>query len=100
MTGDRGPSWICPASKTGSGQHVIVDVHGIPLAAPVIDGNPNDVTQRLSRIHAVPPIRGKRGRPVSAPTSSTPTAVTTTRSTAARSSVGRLKVEQCDARHY
>ncbi|MDQ0904700.1 transposase [Streptomyces canus] len=48
--------------KTGSKHHVIVDAHGIPLAATV-GGNRNDVTQLLPLIHAVPPIRGKRGRP-------------------------------------
>jgi transposase len=49
--------------KTGSKHHVIVDAHGIPLAATVTGGNRNDVTQLLPLIHAVPPIRGKRGRP-------------------------------------
>lgn len=49
--------------KTGSKHHVIVDADGIPLAATVTGGNRNDVTQLLPLIHAVPPIRGKRGRP-------------------------------------
>ena len=49
--------------KTGSKHHVIVDADGIPLAATVTGGNRNDVTQILPLIHAVPPIRGKRGRP-------------------------------------
>ncbi|GGT01834.1 hypothetical protein GCM10010270_86890 [Streptomyces violaceus] len=53
--------------KTGSKHHVIVDVHGMPLAATVTGGNRNDVTQRLPLIHAVPPIRGKRGRPSQRP---------------------------------
>ena len=43
--------------KKGSKHHVIVDAHGIPLAATVTGGNRNDVTQLL------PLIRGKRGRP-------------------------------------
>ncbi|MFE2595479.1 IS5 family transposase [Streptomyces sp. NPDC059396] len=47
--------------KTGSKHHVIVDAHGIPLAATVTGGNRNDVTQLLPLIP--PPIRGKRGRP-------------------------------------
>lgn len=57
-----GPSPV-DRGRTGSKHHVIVDVHGIPLAATVTGGNRNDVTQLLPLIHAVPPIRGKRGRP-------------------------------------
>lgn len=56
-----GPSSV-DRGKTGSKYHVIVDVHGMPLTATVTGGNRNDVTQRLPLIHAVPPIRGKRGR--------------------------------------
>lgn len=33
--------------KAGSKHHVIVDAHGIPLAATVTGGNRNDVTQLL-----------------------------------------------------
>ncbi|MFE4960889.1 IS5 family transposase [Streptomyces sp. NPDC056653] len=51
-----GPSSV-DRGKTGSKHHVIVDVHGMPLAATVTGGNRNDVTQRLPLIHAVPPIR-------------------------------------------
>jgi len=57
-----GPSPV-DRGKTGSKHHVIVDANGIPLAATVTGGNRNDVTQLLPLIHAVPPIRGKRGRP-------------------------------------
>ncbi|MFE3907908.1 IS5 family transposase [Streptomyces sp. NPDC059153] len=57
-----GPSPV-DRGKTGSKHHVIVDASGIPLAATVTGGNRNDVTQLLPLIHAVPPIRGKRGRP-------------------------------------
>lgn len=56
-----GPSPV-DRGKTGSKHHVIVDVHGIPLAVTVTGGNRNDVTQLLPQIHAVPPIRGQRGR--------------------------------------
>jgi transposase len=49
--------------KTGSKHHVIVDARGVPLAATLTGGNRNDITQLLPLIHAVPPIRGKRGRP-------------------------------------
>lgn len=46
--------------RTGSKHHVIVEAHGIPLAATLTGGNRNDVTQL---IQAIPPIRGKRDRP-------------------------------------
>jgi transposase len=49
--------------RTGSKHHVIVEAHGIPLAATLTGGNRNDVTQLIPLIQAVPPIRGKRGRP-------------------------------------
>jgi transposase len=48
--------------RTGSKHHVIVEGHGIPLAATLTGGNRNDVTQLIPLIQAVPPIRGKRGR--------------------------------------
>ncbi|MFD0508730.1 IS5 family transposase [Streptomyces chiangmaiensis] len=64
MKGER-PTGRSPVDrgKTGSKHHIIVDTHGIPLAATLTGGNRNDVTQLLPLIHAVPPIRGKRGRP-------------------------------------
>jgi len=49
--------------KTGSKHHVIVEAHGIPLAARLTGGNRNDVTQLLPLIQAIPAIPGKRGRP-------------------------------------
>ena len=49
--------------KSGSKHHVIVEAHGIPLAATLTGGNRNDVTQLIPLIQAVAPIRGKRGRP-------------------------------------
>ena len=61
--GDRTGRSPVDRGKTGSKHHVIVDANGIPLAATVTGGNRNDVTQLLPLIHAVPPIRGKRGRP-------------------------------------
>ncbi|MFF2124455.1 transposase [Streptomyces olivochromogenes] len=48
--------------------HAAVDsAHGIPLAAITTGGNRNDVTQLIPLIQAVPPIRGKRGRPLRRP---------------------------------
>jgi transposase len=42
---------------------VITDGGGIPLAATLTGGNRNDVTQLMPLIEAVPPVRGRRGRP-------------------------------------
>jgi transposase len=41
----------------------LVDATGIPLAWAVTGGNRNDVTQLVPLIDAVPPVRGKVGRP-------------------------------------
>jgi transposase len=49
--------------RPGSKHHVIVEAHGIPLAATVTGGNRNDVTQLIPLLEAVPPNRGTRGRP-------------------------------------
>ncbi|WP_344584282.1 IS5 family transposase [Streptomyces lunalinharesii] len=53
--------------KTGSNHHVIVEAHGIPLAATLTGGNRNDVTQLIPLVRAVPPIRGKGGQPLRRP---------------------------------
>jgi Transposase DDE domain len=50
--------------KSGSKHHLIVDAHGIPLAAITNGGNRNDVTQLIPLIQGVPPIRGKCGHPL------------------------------------
>ncbi|WP_435834656.1 IS5 family transposase [Streptomyces abikoensis] len=49
--------------RTVSEHHLITDATGIPLAATLTGGNRNDVTQLLPLLEAVPPVRGKRGRP-------------------------------------
>jgi hypothetical protein len=46
---------------------VIVDRHGIPVAVSVTAGNRHDVTQLIPLLDAIPPIRGRRGRPRSRP---------------------------------
>jgi transposase len=43
--------------------HLIVDARGIPLAVSLTGGNRNDITQLIPLVDAVPPIRGRRGRP-------------------------------------
>ncbi|MFD8222191.1 IS5 family transposase [Streptomyces sp. NPDC059697] len=57
-----GPSPVDRA-RTGSKHHLITEAHGIPLAASLTGGNRNDVTQLIPLIQAVPPVRGRRGRP-------------------------------------
>jgi transposase len=42
---------------------VITDAHGIPLAVSLTGGHRNDVTQLMPLIGAIPPARGRRGRP-------------------------------------
>jgi transposase len=40
-----------------------MDAHGLPWAALVTEAHRHDVTQLLPLLEAVPPVRGKRGRP-------------------------------------
>jgi transposase len=42
---------------------VITDGTGIPLAFTLTGGNRNDITQLIPLLQAVPPVRGKCGRP-------------------------------------
>ena len=42
---------------------MITEAHGIPLAISLTGGNRNDVTQLMPLIEAIPPVRGRRGRP-------------------------------------
>ncbi|MFD9444490.1 transposase [Streptomyces sp. NPDC060006] len=56
-----------PTPRSVTGQALIVEAHGIPLAAITTGGNRNDVTQLIPLIQAVPPIRGKRGQPLRRP---------------------------------
>ena len=62
-----GPSPV-DRGRTGSKHHLLVDSAGIPLAISLTGGNRNDVTQLLPLVDGVGPVRGKTGRPASAPT--------------------------------
>lgn len=42
---------------------MITDAQGIPLAATLTGANSHDVTQLDPLVEAIPPVRGKRGRP-------------------------------------
>jgi transposase len=57
-----GPSPIDRA-RPGCKHHLICDAGGLPLAVSITGGNRNDVTQLLPLVDAIPPIRGRRGRP-------------------------------------
>ncbi|MGU7843995.1 IS5 family transposase [Burkholderia sp. AW33-5] len=54
-------------ARPGSKPHLVTEAQGIPLALILKGANRNDVTQLLPLIEAIPPIRGKRGRPLSKP---------------------------------
>ncbi|HEX8947662.1 MAG TPA: IS5 family transposase [Dissulfurispiraceae bacterium] len=49
--------------KSGSKHHLITEATGIPLAVILTGANTHDVTQLLPLVEAIPPVRGKRGRP-------------------------------------
>ena len=53
--------------KKGTKHHLITEAQGIPLAVLVTEANRHDVTQLLALVEAIPPIRGKRGRPLRRP---------------------------------
>jgi transposase len=57
-----GPSPVDRA-RPGSKHHLITDAHGIPLAVTLTGGHRHDVTQLMPLIEAIPPIRGRAGRP-------------------------------------
>ena len=57
-----GPSPV-DRRKKGSKHHVVVDGNGTPLAATVTAGNYPDVKELEAVVDAVPPARGKPGRP-------------------------------------
>ena len=54
-------------AKRGSKHHLIVDANGTPLATILTAANRNDVTQLIPLVDAIPPIRGKPGRPLVKP---------------------------------
>jgi transposase len=49
--------------RPGSKQHVLTDANGVPLAVALTGAQTHDVTQLLPLVDAIPPVRGKRGRP-------------------------------------
>ena len=49
--------------KPGSKHHLITDGNGVPLAFILTGANAHDITQLITLVDAIPPIRGKPGRP-------------------------------------
>ena len=50
-------------ARTGSKHHLIVCGAGNPLASALTAANVNDITPSLGLVDAIPPVRGRRGRP-------------------------------------
>src|SRR5438876_4247383 len=65
--GEKGGSATGPSpvdrARNGSKHQLVVDATGIPLAWTVTGGNRHDVTQLIPLVDAVPPVRGRVGRP-------------------------------------
>jgi transposase len=53
--------------KLGVKHHLLTDAQGTPLAIVVTAANRHDVTQLIPLVENVPPIRGRRGRPIRRP---------------------------------
>jgi transposase len=50
-------------SRSGSKHHLIACGRGTPLTVGLTGGNRNDITQMIPLVDAIPPVRGRRGRP-------------------------------------
>jgi Transposase DDE domain len=57
-----GPSPV-DRGRPGCKHYLIVEAGGLPLAVTLTGGHRNDITQLIPLVDAVPPIRGRRGRP-------------------------------------
>jgi Transposase DDE domain len=63
LGGDRtGPSPVDRA-RSASKHHLIACGCGTPLAASLTGRNCNDITRMIPLVDAIPPVRGRRGRP-------------------------------------
>jgi hypothetical protein len=61
--GERtGPNPVDRGQK-GTKHHILTDGGGVPLAKAITAANVNEVTQLQGLVEAVPPVRGKPGRP-------------------------------------
>jgi transposase len=50
-------------ARTSTKRHLLTDGQGIPLAVLITPGNRNEITVFAALLDAVPPVRGKPGRP-------------------------------------
>src|SRR5438128_3440617 len=50
-------------ARSGSKHHTVTCGRGTPLALSLSAGNHNDILELLPLLDAIPPVRGKRGRP-------------------------------------
>src|SRR5439155_13435611 len=57
-----GPSPVDRA-RSGSKHHLIACGRGTPLAVSLTSGNRNDISEMIPLVDAIPPVRGRRGRP-------------------------------------
>lgn len=57
-----GPSPV-DRRKKGTKHHLATDAGGVPLAATTTGANRHDSTQLRPLVEAIPPVRGRRGRP-------------------------------------
>jgi transposase len=57
-----GPSPV-DRRKKGTKHHVATDAGGVPLAVTTTGANRHDATQLRPLVRAIPPVRGRRGRP-------------------------------------
>ena len=62
--GRTGPSPV-DRRKRGSKHQIITDAGGIPLVADTTAANVPDVNPMIPLVDAIPPVRGKPGRPTS-----------------------------------
>jgi transposase len=63
LGGERtGPSPVDRA-RSGSKHHTLTCGRGTPLALSLSGGNHNDILELVPLLDAIPPVRGKRGRP-------------------------------------
>jgi len=57
-----GPSPV-DRSRRGSKHHLIACGRGTPLTVSLTGGNRNDISEIIALVDAIPPVRGRRGRP-------------------------------------
>jgi transposase len=50
-------------SRRGSKHHLIACGRGTPLTVSLTGGNRNDISEMIPLVDAIPPVRGRRGRP-------------------------------------